>query len=103
MREFVSSNGLNMVECELYNWKKEPIYHGKPEPFAYVIHMGGLAEMYQALWNPQTEMLGLCSMAYSSTETFRFYCPTLWDAEVIVASFIKANKFDMNETIYKKI
>jgi hypothetical protein len=103
MKEFVSRNGLNMVECELYNWQKANVYQDKPKPIVYVIHMGGLAEMYQALWNPKTELLGLCSMAYSSDETFRFYCPTLWDAEVIVAAFIKANNFDMNETIYEKI
>jgi len=91
-----------MVKGEVYNWRVEPKYHGQEEPFAYVIHMGGMAEMFQALYDPDTEILSLCNIAYSSDEVFRFYCASLWDAEIIVHAFIKANKFDMKDTIYDK-
>jgi len=91
-----------MVRGELYNWTVEPIYHGKPEPFGYAIHMGGMALMYQALYLPHEETLSLCNIAYSSDEVFHFYCATLWDAEIIVHAFIKANEFEMKDTIYDK-
>jgi len=100
LQKFVSSNGLDMVEGSIYNWRVEPQYYGKPEPFAYVIHMGGMALMYQALYDPEKEILSICNIAYSSDEVLRFYCATLWDAEIIVKAFIKANEIDMQETIY---
>ena len=102
MKEFVSSNGLNMVAGEVYNWQVCPVYHDKPEPFVYVIHMGGLALMYQALYDPKTEMLSLCNTAYSSDEVFKFYCTNIWEAEIVVHAFIKGNEIDMKETIYHK-
>lgn len=102
MKTFISSNGINMVECQLYNWRVEPIYHGKPEPTVYVMNMGSMSQMYQALYDPKTEILSLCDIAYSSDEVFRFYCSDLEEAEVIVAAFIKANEMDMEDTIYLK-
>ena len=92
METFTTTNNLKMVRSEVYNWQVCPKYHGKSEPFAYVIHMGGLADMFQALYDPDTEILSLCNIAYSSDEVFRFYCASLWDAEIIVHAFIKANK-----------
>ena len=100
METFTSSNGLKMVKSEVYNWQVSPVYHGQEEPTVFVIHMGGIAQMYQALYDPKTEILSLCDTAYSSDEVFRFYCPTLWDAEIITQAFIKANDIDMKETIY---
>jgi len=102
METFTSSNGLKMVEGELYNWTVEPVYHDKPEPFGYCIHVGSLAEMFQCLYMPDEEILSICSIAYSSDEVFRFYCATLWDAEVIVHAYIKANEFDIKGLIYDK-
>ena len=100
MKTFTSSNGIKMVKGELYNWEVAPVYHGQEEPFGYCIHMGSIAQMYQALYMPDEEILSLCDTAYSSDEVFRFYCATLWDAEIIVHAFIKANDIDMKETIY---
>ena len=97
---FVSSNGIVMVKAELYNWQVSPKYHGRAEPFAYVIHMGGMAQMFQALYDPDDEILSLYDTAYSSDEVFKFYCMDIWTAEIVVRAFIKANGFDMSETIY---
>lgn len=103
MKEFLTSNGIKMVECEIYNWKIEPIYYGKDTPFGYCIHMGDMAEMYQAFYMPDEKKLSLCSTAYSSDEVFHFHCEDLKEAEIIVHSYIKGNNFDMNGTIYEKL
>jgi hypothetical protein len=102
MKEFTSSNGMKMVEGELFNWKIEPIYHGKEVPFAYSMHVGCMSDMYQALYHPDEEILSICSLAYSSNETFKFYCMDIWTAELIVHAFIKGQDIDISETIYKK-
>lgn len=100
MKTFTSSNGLKMVEGKLFNWRVEPVYYGQEEPFGYLIHMGGMAQMFQALYMPDEKILSLCDTAYSSDEVFRFSCDDIEAAEPIVDAFIKANKFEMEETIF---
>lgn len=92
-----------MVVGELFNWRVAPYYHGKAEPFGYAMDIGTWSDMYCALYKPDTEILSLFSLEYSSDETFRFYCMDIWTAELIVHAFIKANKFTLKGTIYEKI
>ena len=87
---------------ELFNWRIQPLYENQEEPSVLVIHVGSMAEMFQCLYDQRTEILSICSLAYSSDEVFRFYCSSLWDAEFIVKAYIKANDFDITDTIYDK-
>ena len=103
MREFKSSNGLNMVEGKLFNWRKEPMYYGKDEPCGYIMDMGDIGEMYSAVYMEKDH--NLCIYRNSDYLDFiaNFYCDDLYFAETIVLAFIKASKrIDMKDTIYFK-
>ena len=96
-----------MVVGELYNWEVAPVYATHPEPTVFTIWMrpknfNGWSDTVQACYDPKEEILSLAGMAYSDDSVYRFYCATLWDAEVIVHAFIKANHVDMKDKIYDK-
>ena len=102
METFRTIKGLMMAVGELYNWRIQPVYENQPEPTVLVIHLGDMSEMYQCLYDQRTEILSICNIAWSADEVFRFYCASLWDAEFIVTAYIKANEFDITDTIYDK-
>ena len=103
MREFKSKNNLNMVEGKLFNWRKESLYYGKDEPYGYIIDMGGLADMYSAVYQPKEHNLCIYRVSDHLDFVANFYCDDLYFAETIVSAFIKANdRIDMKGTIYYK-
>lgn len=101
MKEFLSTNGIKMIEGYEFNWEIVPVYIEQEQPIVYVIYLGSIATMYGAQYNPETKILSLCDTAYSSYEVFKFHCETIKDAETIVTAFVKANDIDMSHTIYK--
>ena len=103
MKEFISDNGLTMVEGKLFNWKKEPMYYGKNEPCGYIIDMGDIGDMYSAVYMERDH--NLCIYRNSDNIEFivNFYCDDIYVAETILYAFIKANKkINMTDTIYNK-
>lgn len=102
MKKFKSSNDINMVEGKLFNWRIEPLFYGEEEPCGYFISMGTIGEMYSALYLPDEKLLYISSLAYSSNESFKFFCDDIYVAELIIDAFIKGNKYDMTETIFHK-
>ena len=102
METFKTINGITMAVGELFNWRIQPVYESQKEPSVLVVNVGSMAEMFQCLYDQRTEILSICSLAYSSDEVFRFYCASLWDAEFIVNAYIKAHECDIKDTIYDK-
>ena len=102
MKEFKSKNNLTMVESKLFNWRKESIYHGKDEPYCYVIDAGGLSEMYSLVYNPKEKELNIGRVSFNMEFVARFFCEDIYSAESIVAAFIKGNSLEMKGTIYFK-
>jgi hypothetical protein len=103
MIKFKSSNNLEMVEGKLFNWRKEPLYYGKEQPYVYAIDMGNIGEMYSAVYIERDH--NLCIYRNSDHMDFiaNFYCDDIYVAETIVYAFIKANrKINMSDTIYNK-
>ena len=91
-----------MVRGKLYNWTVEPVYHGQEEPFGYAMHVGDMGEMYQALYHPDEKILSFTQLMWESDGVYRFYCETLWEAEIMMKAFLKANDIDITDMIYDK-
>ena len=103
MMEFKSSNGLDMVEGKLFNWRKESLYNGKEQPYVYVIDMGNIGEMYSAVYIERDSNLCIYRVSNNMDFIANFYCDDIYIAETIVYAFIKANrKINMSDTIYNK-
>lgn len=103
MTEFKSSNGLDMVEGKLFNWRKESLYNGKEQPYVYVIDMGNIGEMYSAVYIERDRNLCIYRVSNNMDFIANFYCDDIYIAETILHAFIKANKkIDMSNTIYNK-
>lgn len=102
MKEFKSNNDILMVEGKLFNWKKESLYHGKEEPFGYMMDFGWMENLYSAVYQPREREL--CIYRNSSYLDFiaRFFCEDIYIAETIVEAFMKGNRLDIKETIYQK-
>ena len=103
MIEFKSSNGLDMVESKLFNWRKESLYNGKEQPYVYVIDMGNIGEMYSAVYIERDRNLCIYRVSNNMDFIANFYCDDIYIAETILHAFIKANKkIDISNTIYNK-
>lgn len=103
MMEFKSSNGLDMVEGKLFNWRKESLYNGKEQPYVYVIDMGNIGEMYSAVYIERDRNLCIYRVSNNMDFIANFYCDDIYIAETILHAFIKANKkIDISNTIYNK-
>ena len=103
MTEFKSSNGLDMVEGKLFNWRKESLYNGKEQPYVYVIDMGNIGEMYSAVYIERDRNLCIYRVSNNMDFIANFYCDDIYIAETILHAFIKANKkIDISNTIYNK-
>lgn len=91
-----------MVRGKLYNWTVEPVYHSQEEPFGYAMHVGDMGEMYQALYMPDEKILSFTQLMWESDGVYRFYCESLWEAEIMMKAFLKANDIDITDMIYDK-
>lgn len=88
MKEFVSSNGVPMVEGELFNWQKD-------DPFNISISIGTMSKMYVFGYDIQKKILSMFEMTYGTDYINEFYFEELVDAEKVVVAFGKANKYEI--------
>ena len=93
--EYVSSNGIDMVEGKLLNWCKTPVYYDKKEPFGLTVSLGNMIDMYSILYKPDVNIISFTSMSESSSDVFRFYVENINDAEKIVMAFSKGNNIEL--------
>jgi len=101
METFVTTNGILMTPGELFNWRIEPKYRNQPEPFSYLITMGGWNNHYGGMFEEDEQILSIFSYDEDGG-SFKFACSDLHLAELIVNSFMKGNDFDITGTIYDK-
>lgn len=90
-KRYKLGNGLQMVECHPLNWRVEKKYaiECKPNPEFYVIDVGGISDMWQALFDPEKMKVSFSSMAYSADEVYRFSVESLEEASEMVLKFAK--------------
>lgn len=80
MKEYVSSNGVLMVEGNLINWEKNPIYYGQLVPSNYVIILFDGARCYYVIYDEITHIINIDEVS--------FFCENLDVAENYVLSHI---------------
>ncbi len=103
MKEYISVNGITMVEGELIDWEKSPIYYAKVEPYTYSIHLETDKHMcYFAHYFHEKKILTINGV--------EFYCEDLKQAEGYVISHVIAtgqkiaplhSKNDLNDLFEK--
>jgi hypothetical protein len=105
-KRYRSSNGIEMLECLPLNWQIIKTYaiECDPNPECYIIHIGGLGDMWQALLDPEKMIVSFCSLAYSADEVYRFKVESLEEASEMVLKFAKGmnQEESLKETIYTK-
>ena len=98
------NNLIYVLWGKLFNWKKESLYYGREVPYAYIIDMGDIGEMYSAVYEEKEH--NLCVYRVSDHMDFiaNFYCQDIYFAELLIWSFLQANKkIDIRGTIYYKL
>lgn len=104
---YKTRNGISMQRCSPLNWEVIKTYaiERDPNPECYVINIGGLSDMWQALFNPEKMIVSFCSLHYSLGEVYRFKVESIEEASEMALKFAKGmEKLESLEgTIYSTI
>jgi len=105
MERFKTSNGIEMLRCNLLNWAISNKYvegYKGVNPEVYYINIGSIDEMWSCMVYLDTNILSIANVSYSSEEVFRFKIDDLEQATDIVYRFAEGmNKLDsLKDTIY---
>jgi hypothetical protein len=102
MKKFITSNGLTMLACNPLNFREESTYADGTGEKVYTISIGTMADMYNAVYIPDSKKLTICKITYNDTDPLSFYCTTFEQASIIIYSF-GIGTFDadiFNDTIF---
>lgn len=104
MSVFITRNGIKMLKCKPLNWEVIKTYaiDCDPNPENYVINIGSMSDMWQALLMLDTMVLSFCSLHYSKDEVYRFTVKSVEEASELVLKFAKGMGIEdsLDGTIY---
>lgn len=101
MKEYISKNGIRMVNGYNFNWQKQPVYYHQQEPFVLTISVGNLSDPYICSYDLNTKMLSISLVSMDENCSLKFYARSLLFAEDVILGFIKGNDFEI-PPLYKK-
>jgi hypothetical protein len=103
---YKSVNNLEMLKCDPLNWRVEKTYAtvnpGEENPEFYIISVGSISQMWNAILIPETMILSFYEMSYSGNGVYRFRVENIEEASELVLKFAKGmNQYENLEgTIY---
>lgn len=89
MKEFISSNGVNMVEGISFNWEKF-------EFNIININIGYFYDYVSITYNIDEKYISM-----SRNDKYKIYCDNIIFAEFLVLSYVKANNLEIS-SLYQK-
>ncbi len=99
MKEFKSTNDIDMVEGVLFNWQKEYLFDEKTLR-NYSFGCGTWGSYYDCSYYPDKQILYMSMVSMDDHDTFSFKC-TMEEAEKIIIAFMEAHDFEIGK-LYEK-
>lgn len=93
--EFVSVNGLKMVEGKWLNWQIRPLYRDSNIPFIFSVAFGTLSEMWLSNYYWEADKLYISKLGTFPGESVEFHVTSLEMAEMITLSSIKGKGLEI--------
>lgn len=98
--EFVSPNGITMIEGISMNWQKQYKYHDNTGPWSLFITVDSMTNMKGFMWKAN-ENNELSIFGEEDEDRISFNCNTLEEAEFFVQRYLEGNKLEL-APLYRK-
>jgi outer membrane lipoprotein-sorting protein len=85
----------SMKKGTLFNWKIENEYKDGGGQDLYVMEIGSMLDMYQAVYDPLLKKLTISNLSYDNSDSQTFHCIDLDFAETMVESFSKGMNLEI--------